>query len=71
LLSRPKKFGTDNAALLSFERFESAVPDAEMLSTTLMVTRSFTRRARRSSDSPEIQAIEAPGPVSAWRADTR
>ena len=51
---------------------ESADPVAEMLSVTLIVTRSFTWRARRSPERPVIHEMSLPvlagvAARAAWR----
>jgi hypothetical protein len=55
--STPNSPGTAADPLLALERFESAEPVAVMLSTTRIVTRSFTRPARLSPSRPFIQSF--------------
>ena len=54
LLRTESKLPSEALPPLSFASAESAVPEAEMLSTTWIVRRSFTCRARVSSANPFI-----------------
>jgi hypothetical protein len=69
--SRPNRFVTAADALLFLSSDESADPCAVTSSTTWTVTRSLTRRARRSPFRPAIHSESGVGVAGAVRAAAR